>query len=118
MAKLILLIAKKIVIGWFRSTSPDTEVAGTLPLRHNDSFDMCPPSASNFFHRTYLSQTSLCPSSQNDFNDYYLIFISPLSPLICAPFYSNTPNSHANASVRIRSNVLNHRTYPSHSPLL
>ena len=30
------------VIGWFRYTSPDTEVASTLPLRYNDSFDMCP----------------------------------------------------------------------------
>ena len=30
------------VIGWFRSTSPDAEVVSTLPLRYNDSFDMCP----------------------------------------------------------------------------
>ena len=36
------------VIGWFRSTSPDAEVISALPLRYNDSFDMCPPSSFDF----------------------------------------------------------------------
>ena len=43
------------VIGWFRSTSPDTEVVSTLPLRYNDSFDMCPI----IFYKTFPSHISV-----------------------------------------------------------
>ena len=48
------------VIGWFRSTSPDAEVISALPLRYNDSFDMCPKrSIAHIRHIHFL----MCPSS-------------------------------------------------------
>ena len=43
------------VIGWFRSTSPDAEVVSTLPLRYNDSFDMCPLHLSTFPSHTSVT---------------------------------------------------------------
>ncbi len=41
-------VALPNVIGRFRSTSPDAEVVSTLPLRYNDSFDICPLHLSTF----------------------------------------------------------------------
>ena len=53
---------KNFVIGWFRSTSSDADVAGTLPLRYNDSFDIYPLHNNDFYtprlSRIDLSQTA------------------------------------------------------------
>ena len=48
-------VALPNVIGWFRSTSSDAEVVSTLPLRYNDSFDMCP----FVFYKTFPSHISV-----------------------------------------------------------
>ena len=53
---------KRIVIGWFRSTSSGSHSTRNASIHYNDSFDMC-PFIFRLFLRTYLSQTSLRPSS-------------------------------------------------------
>ena len=62
-------VALPNVIGWFRSTSPDAEVVSTLPLRYNDSFDMCP----FVFYKTFPSHISVTDFTVSIFLIYHWV---------------------------------------------